>query len=57
MEPKVMTQDQIRALAGKIEEVVRQECPQDQYCEGPGEALMLAAHNLMGWRVLRDLTR
>jgi len=56
-EPRIMTKDQIDALAEKIVNLVREECLRGQYCEGPGESLMLAAHRLLGWRGLRDLIR
>lgn len=57
--PLVMSKEEIKALSEKIERLVMEECPpvNGQICEGTGEALMLAAHHLLGWRGVRALTR
>lgn len=58
--PVILTDEEIKVLSGKIEALVREEYGQEVYerlVRGPGEALMLAAHHLLGWRGLRDLIR
>lgn len=50
-----MTEDEVIALATKIEAFVRQECDVQEKTYGVGDALMLASHHLLGWRDFRKL--
>lgn len=55
--PLIMNDEEIKALAEQIENLVREQYPKSEQCEGVGPALMLATHHLLGWYGLRVLTR
>lgn len=58
--PFCLTDVEIQHLANKIEEAVRNEFEPalfERLERGPGEALVLAAHHLLGWDKLQRLLR
>lgn len=58
--PFCLTDEEIKRLASKIEEAVRGEFEPtvfEQLERGPGDALMLAAHQLLGWDKLQRFLR